>query len=218
MDRNAVAPFLVKLFYKEGGHNRVDAFHPIEPTPPYIEIYTWLTTTLDELAHEVTERLKRILPDPVIGTRLDFELVFPDMRSQPRGDGYGSYQKKPLGSVIVGAGGPGVPVGDGAVQRGSYVASDESKTLADAKFVIGDYIDCAFYPPLANGDIAIPQRGVMGRHGPPRENGYWSVSMGSRRGGRSIGSGLPAGEWRRGDPVPSTGGGPSRRNFYGRDW
>jgi histone deacetylase complex subunit SAP18 len=197
-----------------------DDFHPVGPNPPHVEIYTWLSASVDELAHLIADNLPQLLPDPAIGTRLDFELVFPDMRAQPRSDGYGSFQKKSLGSVVLGTGGPGVTNGDEIGRRGSYATGGEGKTLADAKFVIGDHIDCAIYPPLANGDVAGPQRSLGGRVGPPpRENGVYAPPVfAGRRGGRGGGSGVPPGEWRRGDPVPPSDRGYGRRGGRGRAW
>lgn len=201
----------------------VDDFHPIGPNPPHVEIYTWQSATIDELAHLISDNLPQLLPEPPVGTRLDFELVFPDMRAPPRNDGYGVYQKKSLGSIVLGAGAAGVIDGDGGEKLGSYRTGDENKSLADAKFVVGDYIDCAIYPPLANGEVAAPSRGLGGRAGPPpRQNGYAPQDFGSRRGGRGGGSiggaGVPPGEWRRGDALPPGRDGFGRRGGRGRGW
>jgi histone deacetylase complex subunit SAP18 len=220
INRNATTPFLLRLFYKTGRHNSADDFHPIGPNPPHVEIYTWLSATIDELSHLIADNLPQLLPDPAIGTRLDFELVYPDIRTPPQNDGYGSYQKKTLGSVVLGAGGPGVTNGEDNTggRRGSYATGDGDKTLADAMFVIGDCIDCAIYPPLPNGDIAASSRSLGGRAGPPplRENGYGPPAFTGRRGGG--GDGVPPGEWRRGDPVPANTGGFGRRGGRGRGW
>ena len=76
--------------------------------------------------------------------------------------GPGRYLSKELGSVVVGAGGPGaLPLPDEAdiVAGGPMageVGGDPEKTLQDARFVIGDYISCAIFPPLPNGSIAPP--------------------------------------------------------------
>lgn len=244
IDRNETTPFLLKLFYKNGRHNRygahvssatddgaqtlcsADDFHPVGPNPPHVEIYTWMSATIDELAHLIADNLPQLLPEPSIGTRLDFELVFPDMRAPPRSDGYGSFQKKSLGSIVLGAGGPGVVNGDDGGRRGSYTTGDENKTLADAKFVIGDHIDCAIFPPLANGDVAGPSRGLGGRSGPqPRTNGFGPSDFSGRRGGMRNGGpggggggGVPPGEWRRGDPVPPARDSYGRRGGRGRGW
>ena len=99
---------------------------------------------------------------------------------------------------------------------------EPDKTLQDARFVIGDYISCAIFPPLADGAVAPPPgRGVgVGRgradYGPGRGYGGGFRGRGGMRGGgmfngdRLGGEGVPAGEWRRGERVPEGPGGYSR--------
>jgi histone deacetylase complex subunit SAP18 len=181
-----------------------------------------------------------------MGTRLDFELVYPDLRAPPRSDGSGRYQRKPFGSIVLGAGGSSIngvkddddPAATAEERRrnNALASGDEDKSLADAKFVIGDYISCAIFPPLANGDVAPAPRataGILGASGarggpPPRENGYGgpqSLFGRGQRGGAMRGGGgfdnVPAGEWRRGDPLPSNsggGGGGYRGRGRSRGW
>lgn len=109
--------------------------------------------------------------------------------------------------------------------RRNYQAAgdDADKTLADARFVIGDFVDCAILPPLEDGSVAPPvygQRagpnavigGGMRAFGPPRENGF-----GGRRGhgpSRGSGNGIPSGDWRRGERLPEGGGYGRRRGPY----
>ena len=88
------------------------------PLPPHLQIYTWPNCTLRELSHLLTSALPSLLPDPVVGTRLAFRLVYPDTTGSgpaPTGGGggggsaggawgmNGKYQSKDLGSVIVAA-------------------------------------------------------------------------------------------------------------------
>lgn len=95
---------------------------------------------------------------------------------------------------------------------------DAEKTLADARFVVGDFVDVAILPPLSDGSVAPPVQGGRGppggpigsgmrAFGPPRENG------GGRRGGGPGGRGLPSGDWKRGERVPEEWGG---RGGWGR--
>ena len=110
---------------------------------------------------------------------------------------------------------------------------EPDKTLQEARFVIGDYISCAIFPPLANGSVAPPPGpGTAGRMGAggrgmsdfgggrggvlggPRENGFGGFRVrGGPRGGASFNGGrpgdggLPSGEWRRGERVPEGPGG-----------
>lgn len=199
-----------------------------------MQIYTWLSCSVSELSKLIADNLPQLLPSPAVGTRLDFELVYPDLRAAPRSDGSGRFQRKPLGSVVLSAKDPGT---NGVVgneeengTRRKHETGDEEKTLGDAKFVIGDYIDCAIFPPLPNGDVAPlprPSAGILGGRGgpPPRENGYGGPpSFGGRpRGGGNRGGGfgdVPPGEWRRGDPLPPGGreGGFGRGRGRGRGW
>lgn len=129
-----------------------------------------------------------LLPDPAIGTRIAFRLIFPDTRNQSSGAGPGRYVTKDLGSVIIGNDGPGIYPDDeeAAIVAGGQVAGalggEPDKTLQDARFVIGDYVSCAILPALANGEVAPPPggssrggyssgRGDFNRSGPagPRE-------------------------------------------------
>lgn len=180
-----------------------------------------MSCSLKELAHLLTQTLPQILPEPSVGTRLSFRLVYPDVHA-PRGgggrletDGRGRYLTKEMGSVVVSA--PEYSNGDGdAAIR--LEGDDADKTLEDVKFVIGDYIDCAVFPPLSDGSVA--GRGSFGPRG-QRENGYGRVRGGSYggqggRGGyngsapRSVDFGgagsIPSGEWRRGERLPDGGG------------
>jgi len=223
IDRETTTPFLLKLFYRTGSHHRIEDFHPTGPQPQHVIIYTWPSATLTELSSLISNNLPHLLPSPSIGTRLDFELVFPDLAAPVRGDGFGRYRKKPLGSIVLGAGANPETNGHAngeeeapiPVEREDFVTGDELKSLQDAKFVIGDYVDCAILPPLPNGDVAPPPRvaaPMSGRLGPPlRENGFGvNGGFGVRRGrggfseGRG-GGGVPNGEWRRGDVPPSGG-------------
>ncbi len=115
---------------------------------------------------------------------------------------------------------------------------EAERTLADARFVIGDFVDCAIFPPLPDGSVApgaqrggyagsVGPRGMgmgMGGPPPPRENGYgrsrgggYGLSRGDGfggggRGGEFSGGRVPPGEWRRGERLPDSGYG---RGGYG---
>lgn len=155
--------------------------------------------------------------------------------------------------MVVGAGGPGVEVGAGESRDGEEAVvgsknelerleGDAEKTLQDGRFVIGDYISCAIFPPLPNGSVAGPPprsavygggRGESagGRGGPPPANGYGGPprggygGFGGRRDGpgpryeSGRGGGMPSGEWRRGERVPDAmGGGYGRGRGRGRGY
>lgn len=247
IDRQTTTPFHLKLFY------RVNTFHPLSdfnipsqpprggpasgpnairtrsPPPPalpaHLQIYTWQSCTLRELSHLLTSALPSLLPDPPVGTRLCFRLIYPDTRSAASmgPDARGRYLSKDMGSVIVGP--RDSPYRDEkedetpSAGRGSIrlQGNDADKTLQDMRFVIGDFVDCAVLPPLENGDVAPPL--VTGR-GPVgsvagggmrafRENGFGRPGRG--RGDR--GGGIPMGDWRRGERLPDGGRGFGRRGW-----
>ena len=211
--------------------------------PPHLQVYTWPTCTLRELSHLLTTALPNLLPEPAVGTRLSYRLIFPDTRDSGR-PGPGRYLSKELGSVVLGGDDSGIlPSNEEAanvVAGGPMAAAlggEPEKTLQEARFVIGDYISCAVFLPLPNGSVApAPTPGPSGRAGgfgrggntystgrneplgPPRENGFGDFRVrGSARafsGDNGIGSGgVPSGEWRRGERVPD--GSPGEAG-YGR--
>ncbi|KAH7140632.1 Sin3 associated polypeptide p18-domain-containing protein [Dactylonectria macrodidyma] len=230
--REDTAPFLVQLFYRQGAFHRPEEFAS-QSLPAHISVYTWSDCTLEELGFELAAARPSSLPVPSIGTRLAFQLVFPDLRNtsaasnaQPR------FGIKDLGSIVIGEGGPSVQLSDDIDTDGPVKGlKDKDKTLNDARFVVGDYISCAVIPPLSDGSVApassirreptMPSREGRGgfRGGfQGRENGN---GRGGSRGGRGgwrdeFGGGFPRGEWRRGERLPgSPGAGPSSR---GRGW
>ncbi|PHH76345.1 hypothetical protein CDD80_1586 [Ophiocordyceps camponoti-rufipedis] len=190
-------PFLV--------HLAPDDFSP-ESLPRHISIYTWPSCTLSELAMELAASKPSALPYPAIGTRLAFQLVYPDLRGMTSlSDAPPRYAVKDLGSIVIGQGGPGAETSESGVSGGAPRADHEiGKTLNDARFVVGDFISCAILPPLPDGSVAPASnaRRDSGRGHVGRENG-----MGIGRGvwaGRREGAGrrVPSGEWRRGETLP----------------
>ncbi|KAF2843704.1 hypothetical protein M501DRAFT_1028474 [Patellaria atrata CBS 101060] len=244
-DRQTTTPFLLKLFYRTSFSHNPSEFLPHLPTPPHLQIYTWQTCTLRELTHLVAS-VPSLLPSPAIGTRLVFKLIFPDTRppgGAGRGGGPGGgreearYITKELGSVVVGGGGPGIKgddrdteMQDGDAAGGGELddlSGDAEKTLESARFVIGDYVSCAIYPPLPNGDVApaVPAAGFRagrgGEYAAPRGGGMNGFGgRGGRGGPRQFEGGrgsIPSGEWRRGERLPDTGYGRGRGG-RGRGW
>ncbi|KAE9992821.1 hypothetical protein EG327_007590 [Venturia inaequalis] len=213
VDRQADTPFLLRLFYKTGSHHTVQDFQA-DSQPPHVQIYTWTNATLTELSQLIANNLPQLLPAPSVGTRLSFELVVQEPTLQTR------YSMKRLGTVVLGA----TPRSANGTTNGEEedaglgddaITSDENKTLADARLVVGDYIDCAILPPLENGDIApvprlhaVPPTQFSGRlnggdHGGGRR-GRGGFGDAGRLGGGFGGDsrGVPNGEWRRGDVPP----------------
>lgn len=156
---------------------------------------------------------------------------------------------KDLGSVVIGDGGPGISTEgdddndagagaeDGRLRLGATAgsAAESAKSLADARFVVGDYLSCAILPPsAADGSVQPASAARAGRGygagqarsavdlGPPSmsrgggRDGWSATTYGPRGGG--VGGGFrapPVGEWRRGEKLPE---GPSGRGRGGRRW
>uniref|UniRef100_A0A915JT82 18 kDa Sin3-associated polypeptide n=1 Tax=Romanomermis culicivorax TaxID=13658 RepID=A0A915JT82_ROMCU len=95
--------------------------------PNELQIYTWMDCSLWEL----TSLIKEVNPDARRrGTVYDFAIVYPDSR--------GGYRLRDVGTTVSGT-------------RGV----DDSKTLQQMKFEIGDYMDVAvsvpgMRPPMRN--------------------------------------------------------------------
>ncbi|KAJ5666601.1 hypothetical protein N7462_011010 [Penicillium macrosclerotiorum] len=257
VNRQTTTPFHLKLFYRVNnfhhlsdynisgpsrrggpvsGPNAIRAASPPPATailPPHLEIYTWQSCTLRELSQLLTSALPSLLPDPPVGTRLSFRLIYPDARAAAMmgPDARGRYLSKDLGSVIVGPRDSPYRGEEDADDQAEarpragtlrFQGSDADKALQDARFIIGDYVECAILPPLEDGSVAPPLRGAAGP--PPmgsgmrafRENGFGGRGgRGSYRGGDRGGPpSLPQGDWKRGERLPEGGGrGSGRRGW-----
>ena len=184
-----------------------------------------------------------MLPDPAVGTRLAFRLVYVDTRSSASAstnhNNMNSYLppaprfiSQDLGSVVLGAGGPGAESTTEAED-----AVEGARTLGELRYVTGDYISCAVLPPSDQTGEVVPAiaahtgRGTtsLGQEVPssppsrPRWDKRTAGSGGRRevgwaserqygRGAGGSGAGLPQGEWRRGQRLPGQSSrGPSVR-------
>ncbi|KAF1914714.1 Sin3 associated polypeptide p18-domain-containing protein [Ampelomyces quisqualis] len=244
IDRQTTTPFLLRLFYKQDSFHRLDEFDPSLTRPPqHLQIYTWQSCSLRELCTLLLSAVPTQLPQPYTGARIAFRLVYPDIQGSNRPDAPGRFISRDIGSVIVGARGRN---DDADMHDGDRVTiaealkqldGDPDRTLADVKFLTGDYVACAILPPLPDGSVpaAPPPVAAPGRGGPPsgpyggargRENGFnarGDFGSGRGRGGRfddRLGSGVPSGEWRRGEAPPERelGFGKGRGRGDGGDW
>lgn len=222
INRATTPPFLLRLFYRADTFPSPSEFSPLERLPPHLQIYTWTDCSLRELTKLIAAGLPSALPDPAIGTRVAFRLVFPDMRSSSMArsdhDGAGRYIAKELGSVVIdvdahpeeqGDAGANTVNGERATSSQGLgrrsVADDADKTLQDAQFVIGDYVVCAILPPQRSGAIAPPpftERGIIG--------GGWSSTGGSGPGPRGAPAGPREVNGYRGNAYGSSGRGSAR--------
>ncbi|KAI8966224.1 Sin3 associated polypeptide p18-domain-containing protein [Daldinia sp. FL1419] len=219
MERHTTPPFMLRLFYRTGAFHRPDEFSTSQ-LPPHMPIYTWPDCTLTELTYIVAALKPSLLPDPAIGTRLAFRLIFPDTRSTS-GPTSSKYAVKDLGSVIVGNGGRGLDPDDPEAEK--TIECEGDKTLKESRFVVGDFISCAILPPLPDGSVAPVSSARVGRGpGEPRAAagrtpsgsfGRREQENGNDRPGRLRNNGrgydgfgsrsnIPSGEWRRGERLP----------------
>ncbi|KAJ5530314.1 hypothetical protein N7527_003707 [Penicillium freii] len=248
INRQTTAPFHLKLFYRVNNYNPLsdysipvqprrggpvsgpNAIRPTSPVaspaplPPHLEIYTWQSCTLRELSQLLTSALPSLLPDPPVGTRLCFRLIYPDARGAAMGgpDARGRYLSRDLGSAIVGPRDSALRAEEEEDKEARprpgplrFQGSEADRPLQDARFIVGDYIECAILAPLEDGSVAPALNGasgpIMGPRGGGgggmrafRDNGY---PRGPGRGGPRGGGGggpphMPRGDWHRGERLP----------------
>ncbi|KAJ5314816.1 uncharacterized protein N7443_001700 [Penicillium atrosanguineum] len=258
IDRQTTTPFHLKLFYRANNYHNLSDYSipapprrggpasgpnsirgpsppPAAPHPPHLEIYTWQSCTLRELSQLLTSALPSLLPDPPVGTRLCFRLIYPDARGAAimGPDTRGRYVSKDLGSVIVAPRDSpyrGEEDADGRAESRPrpgplrFQGSEADKALQDVRFIVGDYVECAILPPLEDGSVAPALRGASGPPGTGGGGGGGGMRAfrdGPGRGGRGGGRGgdrggppiLPRGDWKRGERLPEGGGRGGRRGW-----
>lgn len=213
---------------------RPDEFSSPHDLPPHIIIHTWPTATLTELTHQLAAVDADLLPQPSIGTRVAYRLLYHDIRNTNNSTTGSAASPRlatqDIGSVVIGDGGPGASItSDAAPPIGS--AAEAARTLADVRFVVGDVLSVAILPPSEiDGSVALVPartgrgmgttygdggRNYGGRGGSmvPRPSGSGPGSYG--REGRGMAP--PVSEWRRGEALPdvpgSSGRGRGRRRW-----
>lgn len=173
------------------------------PSPPSIEVHTWYSCTLYELALELADARPGAFPSPAVGTRLVFQLISPeDDDSDNEGSSRARFSAKDLGSVVIGEGGPGAEVeNDPATERRER---ELPRTLDEARFLEGDYISCAILAPMPDGSVAhasLAKVNVGSTRSRHRQNQANHFGPGRRpKGTRSppySGNTVPMGDWDR---------------------
>ncbi|KAJ5088879.1 hypothetical protein N7456_012495 [Penicillium angulare] len=260
INRQTTTPFHLKLFYRANSFLPLSDYHISPPPrnrgggpasgpnavransppaaatalPPHLEIYTWQSCTLRELSQLLTSALPSLLPDPPVGTRLCFRLVYGDARGVVMGgpDARGRYLSRELGSVVVGPRDSPYRTDKDADKLSEerpragplrFQGSDADKALQDERFIIGDYVECAILAPLEDGSVAPPP--ARSGSGPLptmgggmrafRDSGFGRPGRGGPRGGDRGGPPhVPMGEWKRGERLPEGGGGGGRRRGW----
>jgi len=198
VDRQTTTPFLLKLFYRNGGFHRLEDFRPPNLPSTHVEIYTWKDCTLHELGTLLSQALPELVP---ARSRCGFRLIYADTRA-------GRYISKDLGACLL-----------SGIDTDTESTTIGKKTLDEVRFVTGDWVDVAVYPEGYGGS-----RGISGVGRGNRENGL--VGQGFRmrglasergRGSGFGGGGVPSGEWRRGERVDEATGAVSggRRDMTG---
>eukprot|EP00095_Tigriopus_kingsejongensis_P000967 maker-scaffold83_size396513-snap-gene-2.29 protein:Tk00967 transcript:maker-scaffold83_size396513-snap-gene-2.29-mRNA-1 annotation:"histone deacetylase complex subunit sap18" len=123
LDREKTCPFLLRVFCSTSRHNPIQEYNRGHVPTNELQIYTWKDATLKEL----TSLVREVNPEARRkGTFFDFALVFPNpSRNTPQ-----HYKSRDIGTTVSGQKGP-----------------DDSKTLQQVRFIIGDYVDIAITPP-----------------------------------------------------------------------
>jgi len=121
IDREKKCPLLLRVFLSlNGRHNSLSDFSRGECPANELQVYTWTDATLKE----ITGLVKEVnLESRRKGTFFDFALIYPDPRTPV-------YRMREIGSTCSGV-----------------KTNEDSKTLADCRFQIGDYLDIAIHPP-----------------------------------------------------------------------
>ncbi|KAG2215467.1 hypothetical protein INT45_012788 [Circinella minor] len=174
IDREKECPFLLRIFTKNNGHHAINEFQINSvPSSDELQLYTWRNATLYELAQLIQE----VIPEAKHhDARIAFRLIYLDSQRA-------AYRSRDIGRVM-------------NIKQNQ----DQSKTLDDCNFYIGDYLDVAIYigPP--------PQR----NNNNPRRTNDWGRDNNRRGGGRfGGGNGRDRGGFRRDDR--SFGGGAGGR-------
>lgn len=129
-NRQNTAPFLLRVFRKQGDFHHIDEFDGgVVPSPDELNLYTWKDATLNEILDHLRDDLPSLESGFKSTYQIRFRLVYGDYKR-------GRFEVKDIGFVQIGT-------------RGF----DEDKTLEEARFLVGDYIDLAILQPGDRGYV-----------------------------------------------------------------
>ncbi|KAG0322149.1 mtDNA inheritance, partitioning of the mitochondrial organelle [Linnemannia gamsii] len=99
VDREKLCPFLLKMFYKQGEHHRVDQYKPtsLPPKSSELQLYTWKNATMGEIAALVQQAIPDLIDTvcaPETGGELHFRHIYLDMTR-------GLYVGRDIGTVLL---------------------------------------------------------------------------------------------------------------------
>ncbi|KAF8932496.1 Histone deacetylase complex subunit sap18 [Haplosporangium gracile] len=100
VDREKLCPFLLKMFYKQGEHHRVDQYKPtsLPPKSSELQLYTWKNATMGEIASLIQQAIPDLLLDTPgsakTGGELHFRHIYLDMTR-------GIYVGRDIGTVLL---------------------------------------------------------------------------------------------------------------------
>ncbi|GAA5880149.1 hypothetical protein JCM8547_001580 [Rhodosporidiobolus lusitaniae] len=226
VDREKSCPHLLRAFVRSNTHHSDSEFTVSSlPTADEHQLYTWRDSTLREILLLLRDSDPSLRSSPL--ARYSLRLVFWDAdHDRYKSDDIATVSTKDLLPVSSGSS------GSSGVGGGKYLNPRLDRTLADANFVIGDYLSVAYMSgvgppvlpgmpggaPLAVGGPLPPPRGGPAAFGPPPHLrgpgpvGPGGGGIGGRRDGTTW---APAGPGPRGGRGGFGGGGPGRGGYGG---
>ncbi|GAA5990742.1 hypothetical protein JCM10908_003215 [Rhodotorula pacifica] len=176
VDRVKTCPSLLRVFVKAGAHHADTEFSTTHlPTRDERQVYTWRDSTLREILNLVRDADPALRASTQPLARFSVRIVYWDANA----DRYTSQEI----AVIQNRDLLQSPPSGGPARQGSNLSSSNprlDRTLADAKLVVGDFLDIAYIAPevnlAPNQTIAQPAAGpssvLPGRAGPSAAPGH----------------------------------------------
>ncbi|GAA5872490.1 hypothetical protein JCM1840_006076 [Sporobolomyces johnsonii] len=211
VDREKTCPFLLRVFVNDAVHHPDSAFSTTSlPTHHEHQVYVWRDSTLREILILLRDASPTLRASPL--TRYSLRLVFWDAQHDRfTSQDLASISARELLSSSSTATGGGASTKDrsssSSSARGVYANPRLDQTLAEARFVIGDYLDVALIlpsGPLSTATSAAGGGGGGGGGGPQ----FAPLELGVRGSAAARGGPPPFGP-------PGGGGGGGRDRFGG---